>query len=597
MFSERLPHLPPEIPDFAEIPPATDRQAWTSLPVETRDQLIARAEEVARTPWPALPATLHMAFTRNGNRSRFEAAYQGRRNQLNALILGECVENEGRFLDQIVDGIWLICEESGWQIAAHNCYARGGRRFPLPDTTAPVIDLFASETGAQLAVAATLLAESLDRISPEIVRRIDRELQARIVQPYHDAHFWWMGGEGDPLNNWTGWCTQNVLLTVLTRPTDQQTRRAVIEKAAKSLDEYLSVFGDDGGCEEGVMYYRKGSLTLFNALVVLAAVAPDVFAGLWREPKLRNMAEYIVNMHVDDNQYFNFSDSSAVVGRCTAREYLFGLAVGSDALTDFAVIDWAKSDEKDLPDEYNLFYRLQAAFNAQAMRERAASEPEKRDILYESIGLMIARDDRYALAVKAGHNGESHNHNDVGSVTLYKDGRPFLIDVGVETYTAKTFSGSRYEIWTMQSAYHNLLTFDDVMQRDGRDFAAANVKAELSPAAARMEMELAGAYPAEAGLRSYRRCVHFTKGRDIEVVDTFDSDRPATLSLMFAEEPVIEGDAIKVGGLGAIAIDGGGAPRSEAIPIADERLLWSWPTQLWRVLVPVAGQRLALRIQ
>ena len=66
----------------------------------------------------------------------------------------------------------------------------------------------------------------------------------------------------------------------------------------------------------------------------------------------------------------------------------------------------------------------------------------------------------FALAVKAGDNNDNHNHNDTGSLTLYKNGQPALADIGVESYTGKTFSAQRYEIWTMQSGYHNLPTLD-----------------------------------------------------------------------------------------------------------------------------------------
>ena len=149
---------------------------------------------------------------------------------------------------------------------------------------------------------------------------------------------------------------------------------------------------------------------------------------------------------------------------------------------------------------------------------------------------MVAHDDHFALAVKAGNNGESHNHNDVGSVTLYKDGRPVLIDIGVETYTNKTFSADRYDIWTMQSAWHNLPTFEGVMQRDGTAFAARDVEVDLARAAT-MSMDIAGAYPPEAGLRSYRRTVTLTKGQGVEIEDVHDGDRAAELTLMFAEEP------------------------------------------------------------
>ena len=62
------------------------------------------------------------------------------------------------------------------------------------------------------------------------------------------------------------------------------------------------------------------------------AVAPGVFSRLWRKPKIRNMAEYIVNAHVQGCQYINFADASAVLEPCGAREFLFGKAVGSPSL-------------------------------------------------------------------------------------------------------------------------------------------------------------------------------------------------------------------------------------------------------------------------
>ena len=68
---------------------------------------------------------------------------------------------------------------------------------------------------------------------------------------------------------------------------------------------------------------------------------------------------------------------------------------------------------------------------------------------YPDTGLYISECATYQLAVKAGNNDDSHNHNDVGSFILFKQGAPFIIDIGVETYSKKTFSPERYEIWTM----------------------------------------------------------------------------------------------------------------------------------------------------
>ena len=85
------------------------------------------------------------------------------------------------------------------------------------------------------------------------------------------------------------------------------------------------------------------------------------------------------------------------------------------------------------------------------------------------------------------------------------DGKPVLVDAGVETYTAKTFSSTRYDIWTMQSQYHTLPTVNGQMQIPGRvyseagidyhyDIAAQDVSYTASEADATFTLDLAQAY-------------------------------------------------------------------------------------------------------
>ena len=202
-------------------------------------------------PYPLLLASDYLAYSRMGDRVGFEAKYFARRRRLNALALAECVEHRGRFLDRIADGVMLLCDESGWQLPAHNAQVRNGPRDALPDPERPIIDLFAAETGAQLAVVAHLLGTELDAVTPEIVRRIDRELEQRIFTPYLSRHFWWMGDGDERMNNWTAWCTQNVLLAACCRPLGGDRRRQIVANAAASLDAFLKDYADDGACEEG----------------------------------------------------------------------------------------------------------------------------------------------------------------------------------------------------------------------------------------------------------------------------------------------------------------------------------------------------------
>ncbi len=585
------------LPVFVPAPAVSDRAYWTAVPASLRSRLIADGEAALGAPWPALTARAYRAFTQTGNRVDYETDYFARRRRINALALAEAIEGEGRYIDTLIDGIIAVCEESGWQLPAHNTQVRDGRHAPLPDPTRPVIDLFAAETGAELAVVASLLGDALDAACPGIVRRIDHEIATRITRPYLDRHFWWMGNGDERMNNWTAWCTQNVLISTFTRPTDQATRHAVITQAAHSLDAFLKDYGDDGACDEGAHYYRHAALCLFGALTVMDAVAPGAFARLWREPKIRNMAEYIVHAHVQGAYYVNFADASAVLEPCGAREFLFGKAVGSPSLCALAAADAARNPAPQLPDEVNLFYRLQAVAAAAEMAAYGGHPVAPPDIYYPSCGLFIARDARFVLAVKAGDNGDGHNHNDVGSLTLYKDGRPLLIDVGVETYTARTFSPARYDIWTMQSAYHNLPSFDGVQQGAGAAFAARDVAVDLGERAAAIAMDIAGAYPPEAGVAHYRRSVRLVKGEAVEIVDHHDGERPAELSLMLCEKPTLAAERIFVGDLGAITLAGAGALRVEEIAVTDARLRQAWPERIFRVLVPLAGRDLRLEIR
>lgn len=72
--------------------------------------------------------------------------------------MAECVENENRFLDDIVNGVWSICEESTWAISAHLGNCSSGSTDVLPDSlNDAVLDLFSLETAQLIAFVYYLL--------------------------------------------------------------------------------------------------------------------------------------------------------------------------------------------------------------------------------------------------------------------------------------------------------------------------------------------------------------------------------------------------------------------------------------------------------
>ncbi len=559
------------IGELTPVPLLTDR-VWGTVAETQRAVLIKAAEAAQDAGWPDLPLSLFQRFTRDGNRVAFEDAYFGRRKKLSALVLGEAMERRGRFIGDIRQGVALICAEPVWQLPAHNREVRGG---PIsPDPVRPIIDLFAAETAAQLAVVSALFGAELDQ-------PIEQNIRDRVLSPYLEREFWWMGESGGRMNNWTVWCTQNVLIAALSLPLSAPERTRIVARAAGSRDAFLAEYGEDGACPEGAYYYGHAALCLYTALDLLNRVSEGAVEPLFRTAKLRNIAEYILYPHISDDHYANFGDAAARMAGPDHRVAQFAAAVGSRSLGGFAS-RFARGDD---PDAFSLYDRINGLF--------CTSD----DVLYQpvegylpSIGMFVARDDRFYVAANAGHNGADHNHNDVGNLIVYKDGAPVLIDVGVETYCAKTFSPDRYDIWTMRSSYHNLPEVGGAMQEAGADRAARDVVAEHGESTAQLEMEIAGAYPASAGLVRYHRRVTLERGCAVNIADWFEADKPVVLNLMVAQEPQRTGDTLCIGAA-EIRLTGVAHIETEEIPVTDPKLSQSWSGPIYRLrLTPVADR-------
>jgi len=160
------------------------------------------------------------------------------------------MEGQERFLDAIANAAWSICEESSWCLPAHIAAQKAGSG--LPDTTEPVVDLFAAETSALLAWTHYLVASQLKQVSPLLPPRIEREIQTRILTPALERDdFWWMGFTEREVNNWNPWINANWLASVLLIEVDETRRRTSVAKIMRSLDRFITPYPQDGGCDEG----------------------------------------------------------------------------------------------------------------------------------------------------------------------------------------------------------------------------------------------------------------------------------------------------------------------------------------------------------
>ncbi|MFV0342855.1 MAG: heparinase II/III family protein [Anaerocolumna sp.] len=586
MIYELVRQFKGEFKAFQPYTTAKDRTSWDGLTDSLKVKWITLGELCLNVEYPPLSANSYMEFCNIGDRIGYEEKYFTRRRLLYTLVMAECIEGKKRFLKDIANGIIAICEESGWQLPAHNHFA--GVHSKLADVTKPVMDLFACETAAGLAMVSYLLKEELDEISPVLCSRIQYEIKQRILTPYLDTHFFWMGKDGEKVNNWTAWCTQNTLIALFSiGDMTQETMQKVMEKAAKSLDIFLDSYGIDGCCNEGASYYRVAGLCLFNALEVMNFVTDNSLLSIYEDEKIRNMAPYIFNVHIAENYYANFADCAPTCERAGAREYLFAKRTGNVNMMHYAAKDFKEDSNTVLPRQsVNLFYYLQSVFTEKEIQAFDSNgEVEKKDIYYESVGLLLARDSGHFLAVKAGGNDDSHNHNDTGSIIFYKNGQPVLIDIGVETYSRKTFSNERYDIWTMQSAYHNVLSFGKVMQKYGSEYQSKVSEILLTDDKAIISMELSGCYPYGC-ITGYTRKVEFVKEKYLRVTDTIEPYKEGTfLSLMTIEVPTWKDNILFIGQLEKLYFNSKVHVVIEEIEIEDGKLKKEWGNSMYRTKI------------
>lgn len=560
------------------------------VPKELREYIIREADGMLEQGLDDLPLSLYKDFLRTGNRVNYETPFFRKRIRLSTLVIAELLEGNGRFMDRIEDEIWSLLGEPGWVLPPHNRYDENGEQLPVPLTGRPVLDLFALETGGIVAMAYRLLE---GRLTPALKETMVSELKRRIIDPYLSEFFWWMGDKGRiKLNNWTVWCTQNALLSAFCLPLTQDEYHAVLDRALSTICDWYSQYGDDGCCDEGAHYWHAAGLCFFDCVYIINSVASDSLLWLYSEEKMRNIASYIMSVHVADDRYLNFSDCSPKAGELGAREYLYGRAVNEDSLVRQSMLDFRHyidviSNGGELPFEdnkYNLWYKwLKFRYSGDLMTLPVPAPPKvKPASFFPSVGMSVYRSGSTLLAVKSGSNDDSHNHNDTGSVIVYSGSHPILVDIGVETYTKKTFSSERYTLRPMQSLYHNVVNFGGVGQCAGPEYRATDVSMDESG----ITMELSKAYPSGT-VGSYRRTIGFS-GHCITFEENTKDCTDPVLSLIVMDKPEIDGNRISFGSW-SIEMEGSGSVSVERMDITDARLRMAWPDRLYRVLVSFDG--------
>ena len=316
---------------------------------------------------------------------------------------------------------------------------------------------------------------------------------------------WWLHTTPQKqVNNWTAVCVAGVVGAALYLETDTQRLARIVTRGLHSLADYLETFDREGGSSEGPDYWTYG----FGNYVVLAHLlhartngAIDLLAGDF----VKSIARFPLNTMLGPRVWVSFSDSDsnpvfhpgllAYLAKTLDLPGLLGLGMRND----FSV------------EGFNQFVWPLRQF---AWPLPVATEPAVLGAhdWYDEMGWMMSRFDpadanSLRLAAKGGHNDEMHNQNDVGSFMVVSGGKVVLTDPGRGRYSKSYFGPERYQNLFASSRGHSVPMVNGCEQAPGRQHQATVILHEHGAEADRLELDMAAAYPAEAGLTSLTRSV------------------------------------------------------------------------------------------
>ncbi len=491
-----------------------------------RDELAALIEEgetYLTSPIPVIPLSLFRRFMRDGNRSEFEKPYFARRRRLACLAI-LCRLYGEKYKAALEDTVWAVLEETSWALPAHL-----HELYTEPYDLHTFLDLFSTETGALLAETVHVLGERLD---PFVCDRVKEAVRERIIAPCFTRYHWeWMDGP----DNWDAVCASQVALCMMYFGTETEFRRAE-PTFSRAIEIFLSTYGADGCCLEGLTYWNYGfgcllnyadavrnyseGRTLFSSMELSLPPhkrdeAHDHKRGvidLFKREDIKRAALFAQNVRLTGDTTVSFSDAPWTYS-CT-RAHLYLLMREYPGLVSYPKKELLKQTASS--GSHGLLRHFLWSDS-----DAAYGTPMEEDTVYYGEGQwFIHKTDRYSLAAKGGHNDEPHNHNDIGSFLIAtQKGHPFC-DLGSGEYTRQYFDDeARYGLLVCSSRGHSLPVVNGAYQV----FKAPRAKAERGEKT--FSVDFAHAY----GTESLR-----------ELVRRFDCDKDGvtlTDTVSFTEAP------------------------------------------------------------
>jgi hypothetical protein len=374
-------------------------------------------------------------------------------------------------------------------------------------------------------------------IEDRVVRRIREEIERKVFVPYlaNYESYPWYGGR----NNWNGVCNGAIGAAFLLLEQDTVRLSNALSIVLDSLQTFLDIaFEEDGTSSEGVGYWQYGMSNLICFAELLrhrTRGAIDILST----PRVAEIAHYPSRVMLSPGHYFAFSDCNEITRFNPGLIARLAQRTGVEALPGLLAAP--------APLDYTT-HRFHTAWRGVLWwdgRRPEAPVLEDDDLPSGGVTRLVGGTPSGApvvLAAKAGHNGVSHNHNDVGTFVLHVEGETLLCDPERGLYDLYRKHGQDANVFA-NSYGHSVPVIGGALQSRGAAFGGEVTAFAPDGAPKRVEMSLAGAYQV-ASLEEAARTLTLDDKGTLVVEDRFSfsgDPQPVQEALVTWLKPFVSG--------------------------------------------------------
>lgn len=448
----------------------------------------------------------------------------------------ECKENKGRFIPRISEAIESYLD---------NPVPVGHTNLFDPDYTRILrkgfryVELNNAFQIADIAVSCWLLNDKLpEKLRKRVNAFADEWMFSPMFQNLYLTHasdrkrlnhktwaMFWINFN----NNWNPFCSFYVLVCAHALLESKEERAYLTASLIKSMDRYLASLTDTGYITEGVGYWEMG----FSAYLRCARLLYDLTGGkldlLANAPAKVRRSTYIARdmMMAPGGLYPHFADHgqegkarpfwNKELDRMNQAfgENIYPVPENYTTVTGLFFCD----------DYFSVLLQMNRKKNLKKV-------PGQKLYFWDpQAQVLVARDEPnaevpFSFAFKGGHNGELHNHNDVGSFVVGVGKKLHLGDPGVGVYNVAR------KISAIRSIFHPVPLPNGQEQRSGAAFAGKVLAVENDDLHSMVHLDIKSAYPAKADLKKLeRKVVYDRKMKVITISDVCEFNKPGTYAL------------------------------------------------------------------